>query len=171
MKISLIVAKGLKNEIGISSKNCMPWHIKSDLKHFKEITSGHCVIMGRRCFESIGKALPNRTNVVVSNNPDFKAEGCVVKPTLQLAMDYVASRNEREVFIIGGATIYRQMMNTGCVDYLYVTDINQEFPEADVFFPEIDETKWKKEKTGEAHGQEGDDFDVDFYIYKNAKFY
>jgi dihydrofolate reductase len=63
------------------------------------------------------------------------------------------------------------MMNTGCVDYLYITEVNQEFPEADVFFPEVDEKLWKKEKTGEAHGQEGDDFDVDFYVYKNAKFY
>lgn len=169
MKISLIVATGLKNEIG--QKNQLPWkHIKADLKHFKEITNGHCIIMGRKCFESIGKALPNRTNIVVSSNPGYKADGCIVKDTLQLAMDYAVSRNESEVFIIGGGTLYKQMLSTKSVNKIYLTEVNGEFSEADVFFPELNPNEWIKEEIGSAEKNEDNDYSVKFYILKNKRF-
>lgn len=169
MKISLIVATGLKNEIG--QKNQLPWkHIKADLKHFKELTNGHCIIMGRKCFESIGKALPNRTNIVVSSNPEFEAEGCIVKDTLQLAMDYAVSRNESEVFIIGGGTIYKQMLSTRAVKQIYLTVVENEFPEADVFFPDLNPNEWVKEEIGSAEKNEDNDYSVKFYILKNKRF-
>lgn len=169
MKVSLIVATGLNNEVG--QKNQLPWkHIKDDLKRFKELTTGHCVVMGRKCFESIGKALPNRTNIVVTSNPDYEAEGCVVKDTLQLAMDYALSRNETEVFVIGGGTIYRQMLSTRAVKQIYLTVVDGEFPEADVFFPELNENEWVKEEVGGAEKNEDNDYAVKFYILKNKRF-
>lgn len=169
MKISLIVATGLKNEIG--QKNQLPWkHIKADLKHFKEITNGHCIIMGRKCFESIGKALPNRTNIVVSSNPEYEAKGCIVKDTLQLAMDYAISRNDTKIFIIGGGTLYKQILSIKSVDEIYLTEVNGEFPEADVFFPELNPNEWIKEEIGSAEKNEDNDYSVKFYILKNKRF-
>ena len=169
MKVSLIVATGLKNEIG--QKNQMPWkHLKADLQRFKQLTSGHCVVMGRKCFESIGKALPNRTNIVISSNPEYEAEGCIVKDTLQLAMDYAVSRNETEVFVIGGGTIYRQLLSTRAVKQIYLTVVDSEFPEADVFFPELNPNEWVKEEVGSAEKDENNDYPVKFYVLKNKRF-
>ena len=137
MTLSIIVAIGKNNEIG--AENDLLWHLSADLKHFKEITTGHTIIMGRKTFESLPKGpLPNRRNIVVSRNPELKIEGAEVYSSLELALLKVI--NEEEVFIIGGDQIYKQAFPDA--DKLYLTRIHAEFPQADAFFPEIDYTKW-----------------------------
>ncbi|GHV26649.1 dihydrofolate reductase [Bacteroidia bacterium] len=139
MKISIIVAVGKNNEIG--QGNDLLCHLPADLNHFKEITSGHTIIMGRKTFESLPKgALPNRKNIVISRNKDLKIEGATVYDSLDYAL--LKLIDEEEVFIIGGAQIYRQMLPDA--DKLYLTKIHADFPEADVFFPEIKYNEWKE---------------------------
>ncbi len=101
MIVSIIVAAAENNVIG--NNNALIWHISADLKHFKQLTTGHTVIMGRKTYESIGKALPNRRNIVISRNPDFRPEGCVVVSSVDEALRLAV--NEEEVFIIGGGSI------------------------------------------------------------------
>ncbi len=137
MIISLIVAIGKNNEIG--KDNDMLCHLPADLKHFKEITSGHPVIMGRKTFESLPKGpLPNRRNIVISRNPELKIEGAEVYPSLDQAM--LKLIDEEEVFIIGGAQIYKQMLPDA--DKLYLTKIHTDFPDADTFFPSVNYSQW-----------------------------
>lgn len=138
MIISLIVAIGKNNEIG--KDNRMLAHMPADLKHFKEITSGHTVIMGRKTFDSLPKgALPNRKNIVISRNKDLQIESALVYSSLDYAL--IKMIDEKEVFIIGGAEIYRQTLPGA--DKLYLTRIHAEFPDADTFFPEINFRDWK----------------------------
>jgi dihydrofolate reductase len=139
MKISIIVAIGKNNEIG--KGNELLCHLPADLKHFKEITSGHTIIMGRKTFESLPKgALPNRKNVVISRNKALKLEGATVYDSLDYAL--LKGMTDEEVFVIGGAQIYQQILPTA--DKLYLTKIHADFPEADVFFPKINYREWKE---------------------------
>ena len=144
MYISLIVAIGENNEIGY--RNGLLWRLPADLKRFKDLTTGHTVVMGRKTFESLPNGpLPNRTNVVISNNPLFTHPDCLIFPSLDEAL--IKLSGKPEVYIIGGGQIYRQAMPF--VSKLYLTQVHANFPEADTFFPEIDRTKWIKrsEKT------------------------
>ena len=139
MIISLIAVLGKNNEIG--KGNELLCRLPSDLKRFKEITSGHTVIMGRKTYESLPKApLPNRRNIIISRNPQLIIENAEVYPSLDYA--FIKCINETEVFIIGGAQIYAQAMPIA--DKLYITKILSAFPEADAFFPPIDRSKWKE---------------------------
>lgn len=135
---TIVVAMGKNNEIG--SDNQLLWHLPKDLKHFKEITSGHPVIMGRKTYESIGKPLPNRTNIVVSRKKDWFKEGILIVGSIKEAVKF-AKKIDEEIFIIGGGTIYDQTMEI--VDKLEVTLVKANL-EADTFFPEIDSKIWKK---------------------------
>lgn len=135
---TIVVAMGKNNEIG--SDNQLLWHLPKDLKHFKEITSGHPVIMGRKTYESIGKPLPNRTNIVVSRKKDWFEEGILIVGSIKEAVKF-AKKIDEEIFIIGGGTIYDQTMEI--VDKLEVTLVKANL-EADTFFPEIDSKIWKK---------------------------
>lgn len=138
MIISLIVAIGKNNEIG--KDNRMLAHMPADLKHFKEITSEHTVIMGRKTFESLPKGpLPNRKNIIISRNKELAIEGATVYSSLDYA--FIREMDEEEVFIIGGAEIYKQALPDA--DKLYLTKIHAEFPGADTFFPEINYKEWK----------------------------
>lgn len=138
MILSLIVAVGKNNEIG--KNNRMLAHMPADLKHFKEVTSGHTVIMGRKTFESLPKGpLPNRKNIVISRNKDLEIDGALVYSSLDYAL--IKVMDEEEVFIIGGAEIYKQVLPDA--DKLYLTKIHTEFPEADTFFPEINYREWR----------------------------
>lgn len=138
MIISLIVAIGEKNEIG--KDNAMLCHIPADLKHFKEMTLGHTVIMGRKTFDSLPQGpLPGRKNIVISRNPELRIEGASVYSSLDRAL--IQSMDEEEIFIIGGEQLYRQALPVA--DKLYLTKIHATFPEADTFFPDIDYKKWK----------------------------
>ena len=139
MILSIIVAIGKNNEIG--GGNDLLWHLPAELKHFKEITTGHTIIMGRKTFESLPKGpLPNRRNIVISRNPGLKIEGAEVYASLDHALLKVM--DEEKVFIIGGAQIYRQSFPDA--DKLYLTKVHAEFPQADTFFPEIDYSKWQE---------------------------
>ncbi|MDO3424063.1 dihydrofolate reductase [Chryseobacterium sp. APV1] len=135
---TIVVAMGEKNEIGF--ENQLLWHLPKDLKHFKEITSGHPVIMGRKTYESIGKPLPNRTNIVVSRKTDWFEEGILIVGSIKEAVKF-AKKIDEEVFIIGGGKIYEQTMDI--VDKLEVTLVKADL-QADTFFPKIDPKIWRK---------------------------
>jgi dihydrofolate reductase len=138
MIISLIAALGKNNEIGKGHE--LLCHLPADLKHFKEITSGHAILMGRKTFESLPKgALPNRRNIVVSRqHPEIA--GAEVYSSLDAA--FIKLIDETEVFVIGGAQIYTQTLPVA--DKLYLTKIHADFPEANVFFPPVNFREWKE---------------------------
>ena len=129
----MICAVGKNREIGL--KNKLIWRLPEDLKHFKKITMGHCVIVGQKTFESIGKALPGRKNIVLTLDSNYKAENCEVSNDLEeIANRYKDS--EEEVFIIGGASIYKQFIKYAKKLYLTLVD---DSPRADAFFPDYSE--------------------------------
>jgi len=136
-KLSIIAAISENNAIG--KDNQLLWHLPADLKHFKALTTGHTIIMGRKTFDSIGKPLPNRRSIVVSRNTALKIEGVELAYTLEDALRLAG--NEEEVFIIGGAEIYRQSLPFA--DKIYLTKIHQHH-DADAFFPEIDPGIWEE---------------------------
>ncbi len=133
-KISLICA--IARDRGIGYQNKLLVHLPPDLQHFKKITSGHMVIMGQNTFESIGNPLPNRVNVVLTQDKNFQAEGCVIKYSIAEAIEFAKASDDDEIFFIGGASIYAQSIKYA--DKLYLTLIDKVF-EADTFFPEYDE--------------------------------
>lgn len=138
MQVSIIVAMANNNAIGKDNK--MPWHLPADLKHFRQLTTGHYIIMGRKTYESIGKPLPNRTSVIITRNTDYKAEGGVVVESIEEALEKAKGAGEKEVFIIGGAQIYEQTISMA--NRIYLTKIDADF-EADTFFPKLSK-EWKE---------------------------
>lgn len=146
MSISLIVAMAKNRTIGLN--NTLPWRCPEDLKHFKALTMGHHIIMGRKTFDSIGRPLPGRTTVVITRNIHLKIEGCTVVHSLAEAL--AACSNDSEIFIVGGADIYAQSLPQA--DTLYLTEIQQGV-EGDAFFPTIDLTNWS-ETSREIRSQE-----------------
>ena len=161
----MIAAVSTNNVIGKNGQ--LPWHLKADLQRFKKLTENHTVIMGRRCFESIGKPLPNRTNIVVSSNMDLEIPGCIVKPSLQYAADYANSRYDSTPFIIGGGTLYRQAINL--VNFLYLTRVHTIIEDGDVFFPELDMSKWDIEHSEDIPADKDNDFDTTFMILRRKR--
>ncbi len=137
MIISAIAAMD-KNRV-IGKDNQIPWYLPADLKFFKRTTLGRHVLMGRKNYQSIGKPLPKRTNVVITRNPFFISSGCIVVHSLEEALQVAHDNQEEEVFIIGGGEIYAQAMPL--TQKMYLTEIDAEF-EGDVFFPEFDESEW-----------------------------
>lgn len=161
MIISTIVGKGKNNEIGKS--NDIPWYLPADLKYFKKITTGHAIIMGRKCFDSIGKALPNRTNIVVSRNPDYEIENCILVHSLKAALTVAMEKGEEEVFIIGGGEIYK--MTLPISNKLYITEIDLEIPDADVFFPAINKEDWELISEEAHHKDDKNPYNYCFKVY------
>lgn len=142
MKVSLIVAVAENGVIG--KDNDLIWHLPKDMRFFKETTSGHHVIMGRKNFESIPKKyrpLPNRTNIVITRQADYAAEGCVVVNSLEAALAIAKSNGDNEPFIIGGGQIYKLALEGNLVNKVYLTRVHQSF-DGDTFFPELSE-EWK----------------------------
>ena len=135
--ISLIVAMAKNRTIGIN--NTLPWRCPEDLKHFKALTMGHHMIMGRKTFDSIGKPLPGRTTVVVSRNAGLQIEGCIVVNSLQQAI--AACAGDNEIFVVGGAELYAQALPL--VHTLYITEIQQEV-EGDAHFPALARNDWQE---------------------------
>ncbi|MCA6422226.1 MAG: dihydrofolate reductase [Flavobacterium sp.] len=134
--ITIIAAIAKNNALG--KDNQLLWHLPDDFKRFKNITSGHYIIMGRKTFESFPKPLPNRTHVIISRQKNYSQLNCIVVTSLQKAIE--ACPINEEIFIIGGGEIYNQSI--AIADKLDITRVNHSF-EADTFFPEIDFTKWK----------------------------
>jgi dihydrofolate reductase len=136
-RISIIVAMAQNRTIGIN--NTLPWRCPEDLKHFKALTMGHHMIMGRKTFDSIGKPLPGRTTVVVTRNQSLKIDGCIIAHSLQEAI--AACRGDDEIFIVGGAELYTQALPLA--DTLYLTEIQQNVT-GDAHFPSFKTNNWQE---------------------------
>lgn len=145
--VSVIAAVADNKAIGLN--NTLPWHLPEDLKHFRQLTMGHHIIMGRKTYESLGRLLPGRITVIVSRQPGYGVEGAVTAGSLQAAIDACAA--DEEIFVIGGAELYREAMLRA--DRLYLTEVHRAF-EGDAFFPEYDRDAWQEE-TREAHVSAG----------------
>ena len=136
MTVSLVVAASTNNVIGRDGG--LPWHLPDDLRHFKRITTGKPVIMGRKTFESIGRPLPDRHNIVMTRDPDYVAEGCDVVASVEEAMDLTGEADE--VMVIGGGQVYRDFLPRA--DRIYMTRVQAEV-QGDTRFPNIDESTWR----------------------------
>ncbi len=156
MQLSLIVAMASNHAIGLNNK--MPWHLSADLKKFKHITMGHPIIMGRKTFESIGRPLPGRQNIIISRNPDYRQQDCLVFNSLEAAIQSCADCDE--VFVIGGATLYKVAL--ALADKLYITAIHQAF-EGDTYFPELNKQQWREVAREDI--KEDATFDYSFITY------
>ena len=165
MIISQIVAMAENHVIG--RDNGLPWKVSSDLKRFKALTLGKPVVMGRKCFESIGRPLPGRPNIVVTRNPDFHADGVIVAHSLDLALDRAEEEAKAlgtdETCVIGGGEIYRQAMDDA--DVLHVTYILADV-EGDTLFPEIDPKVWETDYQEDIPKGEKDDYPSRFVTYR-----
>ncbi len=161
MTISVIVAFSEGNIIGKNNK--MPWKLPADLKRFKAITTGHTVVMGRKTYESIGRPLPNRKNIVLTSIPESIID-CVTSDSLRDAI--AISGNETELFIIGGESVYKQTFQFA--DKLYVTEVHANLA-GDAVFPEIDYSEWV-ETSREAHkADEKNEYDYTFINYERKR--
>lgn len=161
MIVNLIVAVDENN--GIGKNNQLPWHLPADLKHFKNLTSGHSILMGRKTFDSIGKPLPNRRNIVISRQPDLNTEGVEYCSSLDEAIRLC--NHEAEIFIIGGAQIFEQAL--GFADILYLTAIHHNF-DTDTFFPKINTEKWIEAENIPHQPDEKNLYSYSFIKYKKA---
>ncbi|CAI6279150.1 dihydrofolate reductase [Bacillus subtilis] len=157
--ISFIFAMDANRLIG--KDNDLPWHLPNDLAYFKKVTSGHSIIMGRKTFESIGRPLPNRKNIVVTSAPASEFPGCTVVSSLKDVLD-ICSGSE-ECFVIGGAQLYTDLFPYA--DRLYMTKIHHEF-EGDRHFPEFDESNWKLVSSEQGIKDEKNPYDYEFLMYE-----
>jgi dihydrofolate reductase len=164
MRISIIVALDEGRVIG--NEGGMPWHLPADLKFFKATTMGKPIIMGRSTWESIGKPLPGRTNIVITRNRDYEAPGCKVAYSIDEALEIAAAENADEAMIIGGGVIYEQIIER--TDRLYLTEIAAHLV-GDTTFPIIDPADWKEVSRVE-HPADGDNpFDLSFVVLDRKK--
>ncbi|RKF04815.1 dihydrofolate reductase [Tenacibaculum lutimaris] len=161
--ITLIAAIAKNNALG--KDNDLIWYLPADLKRFKQITSGHHILMGRNTFESIGKPLPNRTSIIITRNNDYFKDGCLIANTIEHAIELTKGNN---AFIIGGAQIYKQALEQDLVDRLDITIVHHNF-EADAFFPEIDKTVWKEVAREDFKADEKNKYDYSFVSYEKRK--
>lgn len=160
-QISIVVAASDNNVIGVENK--LPWHLPADLKFFKNLTSGHAIIMGRKTYESIGKALPNRRNLVLTHDKFFNAPGCDVFHSIEAA---ISSCTDDETFIIGGDTIYKQALPYS--NKIYVTRVHTRIDNGQAFFPELDVTEWQLLSSDFVPKDERNMFDMHFEVYERA---
>ncbi|MBU8878949.1 dihydrofolate reductase [Bacillus sp. FJAT-29790] len=158
--ISLIWAMDENRVIG--NNNELPWHLPEDLKFFKRTTMGHPIAMGRKTWDSIGRPLPGRENIVITRNPAFTCDGCTVLNSVDALVEYSSNKDD-EVFVIGGAEIFKVILPS--VDRLYLTRIHDKF-EGDTFFPELDMTKWTLVSKEKGIKDEKNPYDYDFEIYE-----
>jgi dihydrofolate reductase len=162
MKISAIVAADLNGVIGKDNK--LPWHLPADLKYFKSLTTGHTIIMGRKCYESIGKPLPNRTNIIITRQEDYKADGCIVVNSLEDAILAAYKQAEQEVFIIGGGEIYNLAMPI--TQTVFYTKVFTKIENGEVHFNELSPDEWTLEKEEQHQADEKNPFDYSFCLYE-----
>lgn len=159
MILSLIVAVARNGVIGAGGK--LPWHLPADLKRFKKLTLGHPVIIGRRTFESIGKPLPGRTNIVVTRQADCKICGCLVADSFEKAIELCQEADE--IFVLGGASLYEQALPRA--DRLYLTQIHADF-EGDVRMPPLDLSRWKEISREDRPADAGNPYSYSFLTYE-----
>ena len=159
--VTLIAAISKNNALG--KDNDLIWHLPADLQRFKKVTSGHHILMGRNTFESIGKPLPNRTTIIITRNTNYFKDGCLIANSLEDAIEL--AKEDQEIFIIGGAQIYKQALEKDLVDKLDITIVHEEF-EADAFFPEIHSSIWKEIAREDFKADEKNKYDYSFVSYK-----
>ena len=138
MTVTVVAAVAANGVIGVDGG--LPWRLPEDLAHFKQLTMGHPMIMGRATFDSIGRALPGRTTIVVTRNPDWSADGVETAPNLEAALQRAAELDD-DIFIVGGGQIYAQALDEGLIDLMVITRVAAA-PEGDVRFPPIDWECW-----------------------------
>lgn len=143
--LSFLVAMDRNRLIG--KDNDLPWRLPADLKYFKEVTMGHKIVMGRKTYESIGRPLPGRENIVLSTNPEYEAEGCTVFHSMEDFLHFANEHKDEELFVIGGAVIFSRLFEKA--DRLYITEIDEEF-DGDTYFPLFNKNEWNilSEKEG-----------------------
>ena len=158
MRISLIAAMAENRVIG--RDNQLPWRLSADLKHFRKITTGKPIIMGRNTHDSIGRPLPDRLNIIISRDQQYQADGCVVVHSIDAALK--AASEAEEVMIMGGAQLYEQMIERA--DRLYLTLVHAEI-EGDVYFPDIDWEHWQEISAENFKSDDKNEFDYSFCVF------
>ena len=158
MEKCLIVAAADNNAIGV--RGDLPWHISEDLKYFKKITHGYPVIMGRTTYESIGRPLPGRKNIVLTSRGEIHPSVVCVR---SLDEAYAAAEPSDKCFVIGGASVYAAVI--GSVDRLYLTRVHTTIEDADAFFPELDLAIWQQESKSETFTDEETGYEFEFLVY------
>ena len=161
-QLSILVAMANNRTIGID--NTLPWRCPEDLKHFKALTMGHHMIMGRKTFDSIGKPLPGRTTVVVTRNRDLEIEGCLVAHSLEEAI--AACAGDDEIFIVGGAELYAQALPL--TSTLYLTEIRMDVA-GDAHFPKFDLSEWEETARESRHQDSPQALDFDFVTLRRKR--
>ena len=164
MKITIIAAVANNHVIG--ANNRLLWHLPADLQHFKKLTMGHTMVMGRKTFESIGKPLPGRRTIVVTRKKECDAMGCEVVHSLEEAFKLAGKREE--IFVVGGADIYQQTIDLPQTHTLQITRVFAYF-EGDAFFPDVDPQKWQLVERTDRKADEKNLFDMTFLTYKRKK--
>ncbi len=166
MRVSAIVAMDKNNVIGVN--NGIPWYLPADFRYFKRKTIEHHIVMGRKCFDSIGKPLPKRTNIILTRNLFFIATGCLVYHYLEEALSFAHDNNEEECFIIGGTEIYK--LAWPYLDKLYITEVDTEvsFTKEDhvVYFPDVEEGQWQEVSSDPRKADEKNEFNFTFKVYE-----
>ena len=163
MAISIIVAIGNQGQIGL--KNKLPWKLKSDLENFKNLTTGNVIIMGRKTFESIGKILPNRLNVIITKNTEYKIDGAYIFNDLKTAL---TKFKDKKIFICGGEEIYKESLNGKyIINNIYITNVNYDGI-ADTFFPKLDYSKWKLIDKKEYLVDSNNEYDFSINVFKKS---
>jgi dihydrofolate reductase len=160
-RVSVIAALARNGVIGI--ENRLPWRLPEDLAHFKALTLGHPILMGRKTFESLGRPLPGRTNIVITRNPDYCRDGCVAADSIPAALALCADADE--VFFIGGADLYAQAIPLA--DRLYLTEVDIE-AEGDAWFPDYDRGAFREVSRESHRGDKGDALAFYFVVYERA---
>jgi dihydrofolate reductase len=171
VKLSLIVALAQNHVIGIDNK--LPWYLPNDLKYFKQVTMGKTIIMGRKTYESIGKPLPGRINIVITRQAGYQPPGAndsvKVVPSLEAAQELAGHlaviNGQDEAMIIGGAEIYTQAL--GLVDRMYLTEVHAEV-EGDAYFPQFDRSHWQAVVREDFAAEGGNPYDYSFVVYERA---
>ncbi|MCI5081926.1 MAG: dihydrofolate reductase [Saprospiraceae bacterium] len=161
MLVSAIVATAHNNVIG--KDNDIPWYLPADLKYFKKKTLHHHIIMGRKTYQSIGRPLPKRTNVIITRDPFFIASNCIVKSSLEEALEAAHDNGEEEAFIIGGGMIYE--LSQSYWDRVYLTEVDLKV-EGDIYFPKLDLEKWKLVSSEAHEADEKNEFNYTFKLFE-----
>ncbi len=165
--ISIIVAAAENNVIG--RNNDLIWHLPADMKYFKDTTSGHCVIMGRKNYDSIPlkyRPLSNRTNIIVTRQKNFVAPGCIVVSSIEDAIRKAKEENDTEIFIIGGAQIYAQSLQLA--DRIYLTRVHESF-KGDAFFPELNLAHYELLSERFKAADEKNNYNLTYFVYEKLK--
>jgi dihydrofolate reductase len=164
MDISIVVA--VSKNFAIGAGNQLPWHLPADLKYFKNLTSGFPIIMGSNTYLSIGKPLPNRTNIVITSqqNPSWNQEGIILVNSIEAAIEKAKSLNVTDAYIIGGASIYQQSINL--CSKIFITKIDLEIEKADAFFPSLNENEWQLISEEKHKADEKNKWDYSFEVFE-----